>query len=422
MQRRSPIAPNVSRLLILLMASAMGASALNAADTQTQLVSEFWQARTAEAIATASANLSAAGSTQEVYNLLRTGPTFDDNAATGFIDKLRVGSDGIEYPYAILVPPGYDASQSYPVEFMLHGGVGRPKRPAGEVLWRSGYETLAKPDRITVVPAAWSEAYWWQANQAENLREILKELKRGYNVDDNRVSMTGVSDGGTGAYFFAFKQPTEWASFLPYIGHPGVLRNAQSGGGYRLFFENLMETALYIVNGENDRLYPVSAVQPFIDILVDTEIDHTFIAIAGGGHNTQWLPDYEEAIEEFKRSHPRDPFPETIHWVTDRSDKFNRNRWIRVDSRLSGSRAPANLAVNRQANVIDVRADGVGRFTLLLSPQEIDFGENVRVIVNGEDYYDGPVEQDTATLLAGAAEDLDRQLLYTAQLTIDLER
>ena len=33
----------------------------------------------------------------------------------------------------------------------------------------------------------------------------------------------------------------QWATFLPYIGHPGVLRNAQSGGGYRLYFENLME-------------------------------------------------------------------------------------------------------------------------------------------------------------------------------------
>ena len=97
-----------------------------------------------------------------------------------------------------------------------------------------------------VVPASWNDAFWWHQNQAESIPAILKALKRFYNVDDNRVTLTGVSDGGTGVYFFVFKQPTHWAAFLPYIGHPGVLRNAQGGGGYRLYFENLLNRPLYL--------------------------------------------------------------------------------------------------------------------------------------------------------------------------------
>ena len=40
--------------------------------------------------------------------------------------------------------------------------------------------------------------------------------------------LTGTSDGGTGAFFMAFKDTTPWASFLPLIGDMTVL--ALSGG------------------------------------------------------------------------------------------------------------------------------------------------------------------------------------------------
>ena len=74
---------------------------------------------------------------------------------------------------------------------------------------------MRDPRRIVVVPAAWDEAFWWFDNQADNVPSILRSIKQTYNVDDNRVYLTGVSDGGTGSYFFAFMQPTEWAAFLP---------------------------------------------------------------------------------------------------------------------------------------------------------------------------------------------------------------
>ena len=166
---------------------------------------------------------------------------------------------------------------------------------------------MKRDDRIVVVPASWNEAFWWHENQADNLPAILNVLKTSYNIDEDKVTLTGISDGGTGAYFFAFKQPTQWATFLPYIGHPGVLRNAQSGGGYRLYFENLMGRPLFIVNGENDRLYPASSVEPFIDVLVEAEINHVWRVIPEGGHNTNWLPDEMDAIENFKQANPEIP-------------------------------------------------------------------------------------------------------------------
>ena len=380
------------------------------------LINEFWLASSPQDLQRSRQRLlDTVVDVDSLYRALRQGPAYSGEVPRGQQEHFRTAADGTRYPYVYLVPDEYDPSRSYPVEFMLHGGVSRPEWEPGGGWWRRGYDSLRQPDRIVVIPASWLEHFWWHENQAENLPAILRSLKQTYNIDENRVTLSGVSDGGTGAYFFAFKQPTEWAAFLPYIGHPGVLRNAQSGGGYRLFFENLMAKPLYIVNGENDRLYPASSVQPFIDILREAGVRHTFRVIEDGGHNTQWLPDETPMIERFKADNPRDPLPETLKWVADRTDRFNRNLWIRVDEL---DRTPGLLEVARTDNHFDVVARGVAEFTLLLNPEEVDFSSPVRVSVNGAPRFDAVVEQDRETLLRWAGRDLDRSLLFTAELPI----
>ncbi len=383
-----------------------------------QLVNTFWTANSEAAIESSKSELIAAASTiSELYRWLKTGPAYAQSAALGQQESMRIGADGTRYPFVYLIPETYDATRSYPVEFMLHGGVSRPQWGPGGEWWRRGYDSLKQEDRIVVVPAAWNAAFWWYENQADNLPSILRELKQTYNIDDNRVTLTGVSDGGTGAYFFAFKQSTEWAAFLPYIGHPGVLRNPQSGPGYKLYFENLMSRPLYIVNGENDPLYPVSSIVPFINILQEANIDHVFRAIEGGGHNTNWLPEEQPMIEQFKLDNPRDPFPTELRWVTDRSDRYNRNLWMRIEE-LAVEGQPGLMSITQEGNSFTVTAESVDAFTLLLNPEQIDFSEEVRVVVNGRPLFIGQVAEDMNTLLDWAVRDRDRTMLYTAALSL----
>ncbi len=378
----------------------------------------FWTANSEAAIESSKSELIAAASTiSELYRWLKTGPAYAQSAAVGQQESVRIGVDGTRYPFVYLIPETYDSTRSYPVEFMLHGGVSRPQWGPGGEWWRRGYDSLKQEDRIVVVPAAWNTAFWWYENQADNLPLILRELKQTYNIDDNRVTLTGVSDGGTGAYFFAFKQSTEWAAFLPYIGHPGVLRNPQSGPGYKLYFENLMSRPLYIVNGENDPLYPVSSIEPFINILQEANIEHVFRAIEGGGHNTNWLPEEQPMIEQFKLDNPRDPFPTELRWVTDRSDRYNRNLWMRIEE-LAIEGQPGLMSITQEGNSFTVTAESVDAFTLLLNPEQIDFSEEVRVVVNGRPLFIGQVAEDMNTLLDWAVRDRDRTMLYTAALSL----
>jgi predicted esterase len=421
LEENSKLKTHVKKILIALVIFPMfsfgqvcGAQELH----DSKLVTAFWSASTEADIESSKRQLIAlAPDIETLYKWLDAGPAFAQDVALGQQESARIDIDGTRYPFVYLIPETYDATRSYPVEFMLHGGVSRPEWEPGGEWWRRGYDSLKKEDRIVVVPAAWNAAFWWSENQADNLPSILRELKQTYNIDDNRVTLSGVSDGGTGAYFFAFKQSTEWAAFLPYIGHPGVLRNPQSGPGYKLFFENLMSRPLYIVNGENDPLYPVSSVEPFINILQEANVDHVFRAIEDGGHNTNWLPDEQPMIELFKLHNPRDPFPTELRWVTDRSDRYNRNLWMRIEE-LAVEGQPGIMTVNRQGNSFTVTAESVDAFTLLLSPEQVDFSEEIQVVVNGRPMFIGKVEQDMNTLLDWVVRDRDKSLLYTAALSL----
>jgi len=281
---KHPFGAFLLSVALTAFATNVSAQPSAASDATRTLVDSFWHAQSEKARTAAVANLLAAKpDTRSVFRALAGADLHRRDVATGVVRASRTSKSGLELPYAVLVPTSYDPSKRYPVEFMLHGGVGRPAWQDNEEFWRRGYENLLSEDRITVVPAAWRDAVWWQEEQAQSIPDILRRVKRDYSVDDNRVTMSGVSDGGTGAYFFAFKQPTPWAAFLPYIGNAAVLRNPQSGGGYRLYFENLRDKPLFIVNGENDPLYPASSIQPFVDVLGEAKVNFEFTVIENGG-------------------------------------------------------------------------------------------------------------------------------------------
>jgi hypothetical protein len=78
------------------------------------------------------------------------------------------------------------------------------------------------------------------------------------------------------------------------------------------------------------------------------------------------------------------------------------------------------VVVERDGNTVHARTRGVGAFTLLLAPSEFDFDRPIRVVVNDRPVFDGGVQRDVATLLRWASRDLDRTMLFGAELRIEV--
>jgi predicted peptidase len=124
--------------------------------------------------------------------------------------------DGVEHFFAVNVPDTYDPARRYQVRIQLHGGVGgrATSAPVGD----GTIGALAGAEQFYVVPYAWADAPWWSTDQVLNLGAIVDRLKRLYNVDENRIVLSGVSDGGTGALYVAMRSTTPFASVLPLNG------------------------------------------------------------------------------------------------------------------------------------------------------------------------------------------------------------
>ncbi len=365
------------------------------------------------------------------YDELQRGRQYESGVPTGRIELTRKNRDGLLHRYLLLVPESYDAARRYPVGVYLHGGVGRPDPGPGGGWWRNTSRVTSE-DQIAVIPLSTRESLWWQASQVENLNAILTELKQTYNVDENRVFATGVSDGGTGVYFLGFRDTTPWAGFLPFIGYPGVLLNPRVGVDGMMHLANLVNKPFFIVNGETDRVYPVRNMAPFLEDFERLGVDFVFTP-KPGGHNTSWWPDEVENIAAFMESHPRDPLPDRVLWVTERTDRYNRAHWVVIDkighikgdedrgalASITYDGASALVDAVREGNTVTVDAYHVPRFTLLISPEECDLARPIRIVTNGEVSFEGLVEPRVATLRKWAARDHDRTMLFAAEIRVE---
>jgi pimeloyl-ACP methyl ester carboxylesterase len=439
---------------IALVASAFAVSAPRAVNVMAQTQApttvdaafqKFWDAK------------SPSDASKLVDTILKTGVTYDDALKrlkrgrsytaqkTGVVMLTNKTEDKIEHYYAVNVPAGYDPAKSYQVRFQLHGGVmGRSTnqpRNSGDIGNLAG-----ATEQFYVLPYGWTDAPWWSDDQVLNLTTIVDSLKRTYNIDENHVVVSGVSDGATGAYYIGMRETTPFASFLPLNGFIMVLANPDTGIRDELYPNNLRNKPLYVVNGGRDRLYPISAVEPYVLHLKKAGVTTEYHPQPLGEHNTAWWPEVKESYERFVSDHPRDPSPARLTWEA--SDlTHGRAHWLVItklgkmasDVKLADAneyspidvlstplfehrRRSGRVDLTRTGNTIDAATRGVEEFTLLLSPDAFDLSQPIKVVVNGKTVFDAKVQPSLATLMRWAARDNDRTMLYAAEIEIKLAK
>ena len=291
---------------------------------------EFWKAKTNDEVVAASmAILETDATIEDIWPRLRAGRNYDRSVPTGRRLLSRTNRDGIEHEYVVLIPDNYDPAIRYPVRVYLHGGVSRPKRENGE-FWRNEARIM-RNDAVVVIPSGWSESLWWQDSQIENLNGILQDLKRVYNLDENKVFLLGISDGATGAYYQGLKATTPWAAFLPLNGHPVVLANPATEVDGDIHVTNLRNKPLFVINGDEDPLYPTSSVVPFMRLFQEAGVSIDFRAQPNAGHDTSWWDAEAPAMDTFMAEWSRRPLPPRLSWETETTDRYNRAHWLVID-------------------------------------------------------------------------------------------
>jgi hypothetical protein len=336
------------RLVFGLIVIVAGAAAFSGglaarADTVDAAFEAFWSASSPAEAGRLAADLLGSGiSFDTAYRRLQRGRSYGSRD-TGVVRMDNRTLDGVEHFFAVTVPDTYDPARRYQVRIQLHGGVGgrATNVPVGD----GTVGTLAGAEQIYVVPYAWADAPWWSVDQVNNLAAIVDRLKRLYNVDENRVVLSGVSDGGTGTLYVAMRDTTPFASILPLNGYLVVLALRDIDDGL-IFANNLRNKPIFAVNGGRDPLYPTRVVDPYIDHLKRGGVTVDYHPQPEARHNTAWWPEVKDTFEAFVREHPRKPLPDTLTWETADLSPFNRAHGLVIDrlgSQKNDAKALADL-------------------------------------------------------------------------------
>jgi predicted peptidase len=137
------------------------------------------------------------------------------------------------------------------------------------------------------------DAEWEQLEPA--LMAMLAIARREYNVDPARLLLTGLSQGGHGAWVLAARHPELWAAVVPVCGY-GPVRPAAPGaftGTVGELAQPLKGTPAWAFHGEADDVVPVAETRAMIAALEATGAHPRMTIYPGVGHGC-WERAYAE--------------------------------------------------------------------------------------------------------------------------------
>lgn len=238
-------------------------------------------------------------------------------------------SDSLTAPYFVYIPEGYDPQHPTPLLIWLHGGVSRQQfieDRSKEISDHTIFSVCKENGWLLLFPLARFDCLWWNDEGMDHLSWLVRETKRSFNIDDDRVALAGFSDGGSGAYHMALLRPTDYSVFFPWSGHIAV---GSLVGGMRVYLPNLRNRPLYATNGGADRLYPADKMKKYIDKAIEIGADLNFTAFDSAGHNYGYLEDVIPLVAPRMEANVRRALQPQLYWETSH-DQFGVIDWLEI--------------------------------------------------------------------------------------------
>ena len=187
------------------------------------------------------------------------------------VDQFLIRSqtyEGVTVPYRLFVPVDYDPTRSYPLVLALHGAGERGSDNERHIRvhrlatsWADPINQANNP-AFVVAPQVASGGRWtadapvdgseFNGFQITTLN-ILDSLETEFNIDPDRVYVTGLSMGGHGAWDFISRLPSRFAAAVPMSGNSDPTQA-----------EKVSHIPIWAFHGESDTVVPASGSRGII--------------------------------------------------------------------------------------------------------------------------------------------------------------
>lgn len=240
-----------------------------------------------------------------VIIVLGAGPAaLSAQVQTGFLDRTVTMGAG-QYRYQVYVPSGYATQAAWPVILFLHGAGERGTDGLLQTAVGLAPAIRRNPERypaIVVFPQVPPDSQW-VGTPADVAIAALHQTMNEFAVDSRRVYLTGLSMGGHGTWYLAYRHPDLFAAVAPICGwipdFPQFRGSMpvvppDSGPPLPAMARQLAETPVWIFHGEMDNVVPVDGSREPAAALEAVSSVSRYTEYLGLGHNS-WDATYGSA-------------------------------------------------------------------------------------------------------------------------------
>ena len=193
--------------------------------------------------------------------------------------------------FSLYVPEYYDETKAYPLVMALHGGTGHGR----DFLW-SWVRAARSLGAVVISPTSRGNTWDLMGGDSDsaNLNAILNHVRENWNIDDDKLLLTGMSDGGTFTYVSGLLANSPFTHLSPVAAsfHPMIVEMCDR--------ERLQDLPIYLVHGVLDWMFNIDIARTANATLV-----------AAGANIT-----YRE-IQDLSHTYPRDENVAILNWLTD---------------------------------------------------------------------------------------------------------
>lgn len=311
-------------------------------------------------------------------------------------------------PYVLHVPDDYRGDEPFPLVVVLGGGPGRAIPTAQTA--RSSIE-----GRGSLVAFPQANGMWWEEEPAAAVEALFAELLAELNVDTDRVTLTGFSNGGTGSVLHAARAPHRFAAVASLMGGglPFFDREAP------LDAASIARLPFLFVHGTRDDVIPSWTSERTVKAIrkANPQAVAEIHLLPGRPHDVVYGRE-DGLVFPFLERYVRDPFPKRVALRARTLDRA-RAWWLEVLEKGGGA-AEIDGAVEGQA--IALRTKNVRTLRVRLRPELLDLSRPVRVTIDGREAFAGAVAEAPGLLARSWRETGDPQLAHSAEITLDVPR
>ncbi|MFO1022018.1 MAG: hypothetical protein U0903_15195 [Planctomycetales bacterium] len=337
--------------------------------------------------------------------------------------------------YALNVPPEYQPGKSYPLIVQLHpAGV----RPSFALRWWAGNSKVAghsqRQGYFVLAPlyAPVSDGtYQYSAAAHQVVLESIKDVRRRFQIDSNRIYLAGHGSGGDAAWDIGLAHPDQFAGIIPVSGYVSNLS--------KFCRRNCKYCPMYIINGELDlestrRNYP-----SIMEMMID-KLDLIYVEYMGYGRDDfhieivklmEWMSHRRRmnSPKDFEVAAVR-PTDRQFWWWTMKDVPNRLAQNVGMGTRITtvnGEKQSVPIKSGVQAMTLHgkitplngVILDGGGKqHSISLSPDLVDFKKRIEVRVNGAIKFNQFLKPDVGAMLEQFRQTADRERLVWARVDL----